>query len=849
MSFDSLDSEQATPRSSRASNATASGEGRSEQLLENIRSLLANEQLSVGTSGAGIEGVLNEFCAVVVTDFCDWCVVDLVDGERDLEALPMSRLERHSSLCGQRDELHEPRQIVPQLLQLGQKALLDDATQVWPEMDAHSTVACFVVPLFIHHTPYAAVSFIASSTRSFGAEEVAAGTQAVKDLSQEVERLAQSRHVDVSPHQADQLMGQLNLLHEASITLATLSDEREIMLYLARALRHLYDADVARVALRPEQLLPLWSLEKRGQAPVCNDTNAVAPPWPPGEFAKGSEATSMTAPLGDGSARSRGFINVQRIGGEDFGSDDAQILQLFAQIATTALEAAELHHVILSGETRLRLLIDSAPIGIIEMGKKRDIRWWNRSAAQIFQWPTFDSHSPLAPSFPLSVEDHFGQVADDAFARNSTTSTELTEVTIGDEVKDLTVLATLLPSSDGRGECIWTLVNDVTSRGANVDLDESETKEFRGRAASSVAHDFNNLLSLISGYAEILLKDHARDKRAVQVVSDIQSVAARASMLTMQLQTVGKTISMDPVVLCPADEINRLAEVLERIVGGNIHIVWSLDPTVGNVRIDADQFEQMILNLTVNARDAMPSGGDLRISVDEITLEQPEKVDRKLAMGEYVLISVTDTGIGMDHEVLEHCFDPMFTTKGPLKGTGLGLSTARRLVETSGGVIHCLSERGQGTTFNIFLPKSYDVRQPKNAALTSEHLRGSAKVLVVEEDEGLRHLVTRALERNGHQILEADNAQRARELEEAFDGNIELLVVGNFPAPVDSTSLAAQLRAKNPKLKFLFLGPESKSTKSHDVVGADCAFMNVPFKPSELIEIVHQLVPPPTVTK
>src|ERR1039458_5599659 len=205
--------------------------------------------------------------------------------------------------------------------------------------------------------------------------------------------------------------------------------------------------------------------------------------------------------------------------------------------------------------------------------------------------------------------------------------------------------------------------------------------DIRGQVASNLAHDVSNRWTLISGYAEILSQSLASDDRSLQMVTDIQATAARASGLTAQLLAIGRTKPAEPVVLDPVSAIESIAEVLERILGVDVDLIWSLAPQSGNVFIDADQFEQMMLNLALNARDAMAASGQLGISVNQVVLGVREGAGANLPDGKYVQINVTDTGHGMDEETLRRCFEPMFTTKGPFKGSGLGLSAARRLVE------------------------------------------------------------------------------------------------------------------------------------------------------------------------
>jgi len=390
------------------------------------------------------------------------------------------------------------------------------------------------------------------------------------------------------------------------------------------------------------------------------------------------------------------------------------------------------------------------------------------------------------------------------------------------------------------------LVDDVTDhRQLKAEVHHAQQMEIRGRVASSVAHDFNNLLTLISGYAEILAKDLDADSKSFAMVKDIQATASRASMLTAQLQSIGRAQSLEPEVLDPVAVLQSNAEVLERILGDEIDLQWSLDAAGSAIRVDSGQFEQMILNLAINARDAMPDGGELRISVGPIEadrLRREPRGDAERDSGDFVVITVTDSGIGMDEETRAHCFDPFFTTKGPFKGTGLGLAAARRLVEGSGGVIRCQSKLGIGTTFEIIFPTTDEVVPETTSVPVAERPRGSATVLVAEDDDGLRQLIVRVLSRNGYQVLVAESGERALEIAGAYDSTIDLLVTDVVMLDVDGAELAATLQRTNPALRVLMTsGTADASVISHLTPGTS-AFLAKPYRPSALIDQVHELL-------
>jgi CheY-like chemotaxis protein len=332
------------------------------------------------------------------------------------------------------------------------------------------------------------------------------------------------------------------------------------------------------------------------------------------------------------------------------------------------------------------------------------------------------------------------------------------------------------------------------------------------------------------------------NERAQQMVREIQSTASRASMLTTQLQAIGRTREPELVVFNPVTVIQSNAEVLERILGINIDVRFALDVHSGNVRVDADQFEQMILNLAINARDALPHGGELTIEVARLLVTVANSAALGLAEGEYVTIAYADNGVGMDDETRERCFDPLFTTKGPFKGTGMGLSAARRLAEESHGAIQCQSELGKGTTFVISFPTVDEEVDERSHLAVPERPRGSATILVVDDDEELRRFMSRILERNGYRVVEAESAEDALRVVSAFTGTFDLLVSDVVMGEKSGRDLATELRANNAHLPVLLVSGTANRKILADLISGASDFLAKPFKPSDLVDRVHDLL-------
>jgi CheY-like chemotaxis protein len=326
------------------------------------------------------------------------------------------------------------------------------------------------------------------------------------------------------------------------------------------------------------------------------------------------------------------------------------------------------------------------------------------------------------------------------------------------------------------------------------------------------------------------------------MVKDIQVTASRASMLTAQLQSIGRAPTLEPVFLDPVVVLQMNAEVIERIVGSEIETKWLLNSDAGTIRVDAGQFEQMMLNLAINARDAMPEGGELRIAVDSVVVDDALARALSLESGEYVDITMSDTGTGMSTETLAHCFDAFFTTKGPFKGTGLGLAAARRLVEGSNGSIVCSSELGAGTTFRILFPASHVVLAESPPVVINERPRGTASVLIVDDDDDLRRMMVQVLSRNGYNVVAADSGEEAIRRIGELEGDVDLLLSDVVMGEMSGPQLAESLQAASPTLRVLLTSGTASESIIDGLVPGTAAFLAKPFRPSALIDKVHDLL-------
>ncbi len=646
--------------------------------------------------------------------------------------------------------------------------------------------------------------------------------------------------------QSQRIASQLHQLIAASITVTSLRSEPEILTSLAASTRVVFDAEESVVTLDSGSVAPLRGVARRAKKAICEvPIDGQVSPYPT-TWEVGSKTRLdhgwLVTPILERRDLARGVIAVRR--STAFNDEDKEVLELLAQMASSAFGAVELGRSVQSSEVRLRVLIETAPVGIVEADAEGRVRWWNRAASGVFAWPAFGEGAAEQESmFPEATLPELRELWSEVLRGGSVNGRDFVDVEIAGKLRVLSASAALLPSTGSETPGILTLIDDVTNhRELKAELRHAYTMEIRGQVASRIAHDFNNLLTLISGYAEILTGDLNDNERAQQMVREIQSTASRASMLTTQLQAIGRTREPELVVFNPVTVIQSNAEVLERILGTNIDVRFALDVRAANVRVDADQFEQMILNLAINARDAMPLGGELSIAVDPLVVDGDRAASLGLVEGDYVKVTFADNGVGMDEETRARCFEPLFTTKGPFKGTGMGLAAARRLVEESHGALECRSELGRGTTFEISLPTVTDEVDERLQPVVPERPRGSATILIVDDDEELRRFMSRILERNGYRITEATSGESALRIVEEFEGEFDLLVSDVVMGEMSGRDLASELQSKFAGLPVLLVSGTANRKILADLTPGASDFLAKPFKPSDLVDRVHDLL-------
>ncbi len=404
---------------------------------------------------------------------------------------------------------------------------------------------------------------------------------------------------------------------------------------------------------------------------------------------------------------------------------------------------------------------------------------------------------------------------------------------------------------DGEGRPIYLLayLRDVTERkNLEAQLQQAQKMEAVGQLAGGIAHDFNNLLTAILGSTELLLADTTVADPRREDVQEISRAAHRAAGLVRQLLAFSRKQVMQPRLVNLNAIVQEMGGMLRRVVGERIALRLDLDPALGHVTADPGQLEQVLANLGVNARDAMPDGGALTIATANVSGPGLGSADDGLLPGgPLVALTVSDTGTGMDEHVLAHLFEPFFTTKELGRGTGLGLATVYGIVRQSGGHIQVASRLGEGSRFTVYLPRAEPAIRPAAPLVPADEPApgGSETVLVVEDEEAVRHLLCRVLRGKGYRVLEASNAEAAIVAASAAAEPIHLLLTDIVMPGLGGPALAAQLAADHPALRVLFItgyAPEAVERRAHLIEAG--GLLEKPFTADQLARKVREVLAP-----
>jgi len=420
-------------------------------------------------------------------------------------------------------------------------------------------------------------------------------------------------------------------------------------------------------------------------------------------------------------------------------------------------------------------------------------------------------------------------------------------ITRGDAIRWISHYCQLVYDEEGNRLGVRASNRDFTERAKlREQLTQSQKMEGIGRLAGGVAHDFNNLLTTIIGYTEIMLTQVDQEGPLRSGMEEIKKASDRAADLTRQLLAFSRKQMMHPVVLNLNYPLAEMDKMLRRLIGEDIDLITVLEPELWKVKFDPGQMDQVVMNLAVNAKDAMPEGGKLTIETANVFLDEAyvRRHGIELKPGPFVVLAVSDTGFGMDGETQSHVFEPFFTTKEKGKGTGLGLSTVYGIVKQSGGFIWVYSEPGQGTTFKIYLPKSEaEEAFAEEEQIQPQHLEGSGTILLAEDDDSARKLIRSVLQDYGYRVLEAQDGEEALRLFEQHEGPIHLLLTDVVMPGMNGRELAESLQPLQPKMKVLYMsGYTDNAVVQHGVLEPGMSFIQKPFTPKDLASEVRKVL-------
>lgn len=391
----------------------------------------------------------------------------------------------------------------------------------------------------------------------------------------------------------------------------------------------------------------------------------------------------------------------------------------------------------------------------------------------------------------------------------------------------------------------------VERRRAEEQLLHAQKIESVGRLAGGVAHDFNNLLTAILGFTDLAAIRISSDTEASGHLRNVRHAAERAAALTQQLLAFARRQIIEPKIVDVNILLLNLDKLLRRVIREDIELVILPRAPLWEVRVDPAQLEQVLVNLVVNARDAMPNGGKITIEANNAVLdEEYARQYAEVVPGEYVAIAVSDTGVGMTEEVKQHVFEPFFTTKGQGEGTGLGLATCYGIVKQNGGHIWFYSEPGEGSTFKIYLPRARggDVVALREEA--HEMISGKETILLVEDEPLVRELAVRTLRKAGYEVLEAANGAEALRVAETHEGEIHLLMTDVVMPQMSGKALAEQLQAIRPEIRVLYSSGYTDNTiVHHGVLDAGAAFLQKPYTPAALARKVREVLDGENLTR
>jgi two-component system, cell cycle sensor histidine kinase and response regulator CckA len=673
---------------------------------------------------------------------------------------------------------------------------------------------------------------------------------------------------------ADRRLARLRAMARLSGLIASSLDLDEVLREIARAAAQLMEAPAVGVWVADEKAgtlevrafsddrlgatyprrsigldegLPGWVATHRQPvvvADVFEDGRVLAPDW----FRQHGLRSAYIVPI----VHQGVLLGVLALNGSaafELDAEDRELLESFAGQAALAIRNARLYEDARGARDFLRSIAEHSPAGIVTTDVRGHVTYFSPRAEELLGYRSAEVVGRAVAEFQRggreAARNLMRRLREEGRLREHETEILASD---GRWVECRFSLALL---RDAAGTTIGTLaiLEDTSERKRlEAQLRQAQKMEAVGRLAGGIAHDFNNLLAVIMGHSDLIKSVLRKGDGLAHDVEQIRRASERAASLTRQLLAFSRRQFLQPQVIDVNTLVGNLATMLHRLIGEDIQLELQLDPAAGRVSADPGQLEQVVMNLTVNARDAMPQGGQLTLETGPAMLDKAFVTAHPgSSTGAHVRLSIRDNGCGMSPDVLSHLFEPFFTTKEPGRGTGLGLSTVYGIVKQHRGYIDVQSEPGQGSTFAVYLPR-VDAKPAAERASARERLMpgGRETVLFVEDEVALRDLMHRVLAKGGYTVLAAGDGLEALALVEAHQARIDVVVTDVVMPRMSGPELATRLRARDPGIRLLYVsGYTADQLRSQTDLGEDATLLAKPFTSDGLLRKVREVLDRP----
>lgn len=497
----------------------------------------------------------------------------------------------------------------------------------------------------------------------------------------------------------------------------------------------------------------------------------------------------------------------------------------------------------------VRTLVDVSPLAIVIEDRAGCIRLWNGAAERLFGWTAAEIAGRPNPTIPARSAVERENLRSRVLKGEAFTGLESERVTRSGRIINASITTAPLQHQESDGTHLMEVVSDITEQQQlESQLRQAQKMEAVGRLAGGIAHDFNNLLTVITGHAEMLLDtpQHDADDALRAEIGQIREAGQRAAALTHQLLAFSRAQVLQPTVINLGDAVAEMVPMLRRLIGEDIDVTFKPGADLQAIKADPAQVGQVIMNLALNARDAMPAGGRLTLETSNVELDEAYgRTHMPVVPGPYVMLAVSDNGVGMDRETQARVFEPFFTTKEKGHGTGLGLATVYGIVRQSWGYIWVYSEPSHGTSFKVYLPS---ISQPvvadgQRRLRRAPQVGGSETILVVEDEGMIRQLVRQVLTRLGYQVIDARNGEEAITVARQHPGPIDLMLTDLVMPGMSTLELASGFGELRPHARILFMsGYTDHAAVRNSLLNPDRAFLQKPFAPNRLAHKVREVL-------